>query len=128
MFYPMLLVALGGAIGSLARFGLSAWVIKQVSPMSFPWGTFSVNVLGCFLAGLFLIAAEKIPVLNHEARLFIVTGILGGFTTFSAFGIETLGLLRRGEVFIALSYACLSVVVGLIAMWLAYSVAKLIVN
>jgi CrcB protein len=128
MFYPILLVAVGGALGSLARFGLSAWVIKQVNPIHFPWGTFTVNVLGCFLAGIFLLTAEKIPVLNQEARLFLVTGILGGFTTFSAFGIETLGLLRRGEVLIALSYACLSVIAGLIAMWLAYSLGKLILS
>lgn len=126
--HPLILVALGGAIGSMARYGVSAVVIKQVNPTHFPWGTFSVNILGCLLAGVFLLAAESMQSISQDTRLFIVTGLLGGFTTFSAFGIETLGLLRRGEVFIALSYASLSIIVGVCAMWLSYSLLKVIIN
>lgn len=124
MLHPLVLVAIGGALGSMARYGLSALIIRQVNPVSFPWPTFGVNVLGCLCAGIFLVAAEQFSAVNEEARLFIVTGLLGGFTTFSAFGIETLSLIRRGEWLIAASYASLSVIVGLCAMWLAYSSFK----
>ena len=128
MIHPLILVAMGGAIGSMARYGVSALVIKQVNPTHFPWGTFSVNILGCLLAGVFLLAAESMQSISQEARLFVVTGLLGGFTTFSAFGIETLGLLRRGEVLIAISYASLSIIVGILAMWLSYSLLKVMFN
>lgn len=124
MLHPLLLVAIGGALGSMARYGLSALIVRQVNPVHFPWGTFSVNILGCLFAGVFLVAAEQFPALNQEARLFIVTGLLGGFTTFSAFGIETLSLIRRGELLIAFSYASLSVILGVCAMWLAYTFLK----
>ena len=128
MIHPLIWVALGGAIGSMARFGVSAFVVKQVNPINFPWGTFSVNVLGCMLAGVFLVVAESMQSISQEARLFIVTGLLGGFTTFSAFGIETLGLIKRGELLIALSYASLSIIVGVMAMWLSYSLLKVMLN
>ena len=128
MIHPLILVAMGGAIGSMARFGVSSLVVKQVNPVNFPWGTFSVNILGCMLAGVFLLVAESMQSISQEARLFVVTGLLGGFTTFSAFGIETLGLLRRGEMLIAISYASLSIIVGVLAMWLSYSLLKVMFN
>ena len=128
MIHPLILVAMGGAIGSMARFGISSLVVKQVNPVNFPWGTFSVNILGCMLAGEFLLVAESMQSISQEARLFVVTGLLGGFTTFSAFGIETLGLLRRGEMLIAISYASLSIIVGVLAMWLSYSLLKVMFN
>lgn len=128
MIHPLILVAMGGAIGSMARYGVSSLVVKQVNPVNFPWGTFSVNVLGCMLAGVFLLVAESMQSISQEARLFVVTGLLGGFTTFSAFGIETLGLLRRGEMLIAISYASLSIIVGVLAMWLSYSLLKVMFN
>lgn len=126
MIPPLVWVALGGAIGSMARYGLSAFVVKQANPIHFPWGTFSVNILGCMLAGIFLLLAESMQTMSQDVRLFIVTGVLGGFTTFSAFGIETLALIRRGELFIAFSYASLSVILGVCAMWLTYSVLKML--
>ncbi len=128
MIHPLIWVALGGAIGSMVRYSVSAFVVKQVNPVHFPWGTFSVNILGCMLAGVFLLVAESVQSISQEARLFIVTGLLGGFTTFSAFGIETLGLIRRGEILIALSYASLSIIVGVCAMWLTYSMVKMVLN
>ena len=128
MIHPLILVAMGGAIGSMARYGISSLVVKQVNPVNFPWGTFSVNILGCMLAGVFLLVAESMQSISQEARLFFVTGLLGGFTTFSAFGIETLGLLRRGEMLIAISYASLSIIVGVLAMWLSYSLLKVMFN
>lgn len=124
--HPVILVAIGGALGSLARYGLSSLVMQQVQPVLFPWPTFSVNILGCMFAGLFLAVAENLDLITSDARLFIVTGLLGGFTTFSAFGIETLSLIRRGELWVALSYVSLSVVVGVAAMWLSYYLLKMV--
>lgn len=128
MLPPWLLVMIGGAIGSLARFGLSSFIVRQVNPVNFPWGTFSVNIVGCALAGVFLVTAEHLPSVSQDARIFIVTGLLGGFTTFSAFGIETLGLIRRGDWLIAASYAGCSVVAGVLAMWLTYIFLKTVIS
>lgn len=128
MFHPAILVAVGGAIGALSRYGLAALVVRQFNPVNFPWGTFVVNLLGCTLAGLFLICAEQFKSVDEQARLFLVTGILGGFTTFSAFGIETLGLIRRGEWLIAVGYTTSSVVLGVLLMWLVYAGVKLLLN
>lgn len=128
MFHPVILVAVGGAIGALSRYGLAALVVRHMNAANFPWGTFAVNLLGCALAGLFLVCAEQFKSVDEQARLFFVTGILGGFTTFSAFGIETLGLIRRGEWLIALSYTTSSVVLGVLLMWLVYAGFKLLLN
>jgi fluoride exporter len=116
----ILLVALGGAIGSVARFKLSGWVLQQASHWRFPAGTFAVNVIGCFIAGLLAGLAVKQDVFTPEARVFLFTGLLGGFTTFSAFGLETLVLFKRGEAGVAIANAVASVAVGLIVAWLGY--------
>lgn len=128
MLHPLILVALGGALGSMARYGLSSLMLKQLDPFKFPWPTFCVNVLGCLCAGVFLAVSERADGVNAETRLLIVTGVLGGFTTFSAFGMETFTLIRRGDLLIALSYASLSVMAGLCAMWLAYMLIKLMLS
>ncbi len=116
-----LLVAAGGGLGACARYALSTWVMQVAVHSRFPWGTFTVNVLGCLVAGLLLALGDKLQLFSVEARLFLFTGILGGFTTFSAFGVETINLLRRDEIFIALTYVGLSVLCGLAALWLAYA-------
>lgn len=126
MLHPLILVALGGALGSMARYGLSSLMIRQLDPFKFPWPTFCVNVLGCLRAGLFLAVSERGDGVSAETRLLVVTGLLGGFTTFSAFGMETLSLIRRGDLLMALSYVSLSVIMGLCAMWLAYALMKLV--
>ena len=114
----MLLVALGGAIGSVARYRLSGLVLHHTIDWRFPAGTFAVNVLGCLTAGVLAGLAGKHDLLSPEARLLLFTGVLGGFTTFSAFGLETMFLLRRGEVWIAAANVLGSVVAGLLALWL----------
>jgi len=121
----MLLVAIGGAIGSVARFRLSGLVLHQAVDWKFPIGTFVVNVLGCLVAGLLAGLAEKHDLFSADLRLFLFTGIAGGFTTFSAFSLETMFLLRRGELGIAALYVLLSVALGLLAMWLAFRVVSL---
>ncbi len=116
----VLLVALGGALGSVARFKLSGWVLHQTPNWRFPAGTLAVNLIGCFIAGLLAGMAVKHDVFTAEARLFLFTGLLGGFTTFSAFGLETLLLFKRGEAGVALANVVVSVVVGLLVAWLGY--------
>ena len=117
-----LIVALGGGLGACARYGLSGLLLPYTMQEKFPWPTFAVNVLGCFVAGLLFAVAEKQHVLSANQRLFLFTGVLGGFTTFSAFGIETFHLLRRGEYLIAGSYVIFSIVCGLGALILAHKV------
>ncbi|GGK16923.1 fluoride efflux transporter CrcB [Luteimonas terricola] len=109
-------VGLGGFLGSVARY--AAAVALGAAPTDrFPWATFAVNCLGCLLIGVLVGASAKASV-SEPVRLFLVTGILGGFTTFSAFGLEALTLLRRGETSLALLYILGSVLVGIAAVWL----------
>lgn len=119
----ILLVALGGAIGSITRFKLSGWVLHHAANWRFPIGTFVVNVIGCFIAGLLAGMAVKQDVFSPEARVFLFTGMLGGFTTFSAFGLETLLLFKRGEAGVAIANAVVSVAVGLIVAWVGYGLS-----
>jgi CrcB protein len=119
----ILLVAIGGAFGSVARYKLSGWVLHHALDWRFPAGTFTVNVVGCLLAGVLAGFAEKQNLLSPETRLLLFTGVLGGFTTFSAFGLETMHLLRRGDVLIAGANVVLSVLAGLAALWLGLAMA-----
>jgi len=105
------LVACGGALGAVARYGLSQFMRAHVSAYQFPWATFVVNVLGCLAAGILAALAERFEI-SPNIRILFFTGILGGFTTFSAFGLETVTLLKQGEWVIASLYVVLSVVVG----------------
>jgi CrcB protein len=120
----ILLVALGGAAGSVARYKLSGWILHHTLDWKLPAGTFAVNVAGCLLAGVLAGLAEKHELFTPEARLLLFTGLLGGFTTFSAFGLETMYLLRKGEVLVAGSNVVLSVAAGLLALWLGMGAAR----
>ena len=117
----LLIVALGGGLGSMGRYLLSGWVLHRSINWQFPLGTFIVNVLGCLLVGLLGGLVVKLDFLSGEMRLFLFTGIAGGFTTFSAFGLETFYLLRKGEVGIAAAYVVLSVIVGMLVLWAGFS-------
>jgi len=119
----MFFVALGGAIGSVARYELTGWVLHRTVTWRFPAGTFVVNVAGCLVAGLLAGVAAKADWLTPDVRLLLFTGLLGGFTTFSAFGLETMLLLRRGEWLVAGGNVIASVVVGLAVLWLAFAAA-----
>ena len=120
----ILIVALGGAIGSVARYKLSDYVLHHTTDWRFPAGTFAVNVAGCLVAGILAGLAEKHDFLSADARLLLFTGLLGGFTTFSAFGLETMFLLKRGEVMVAGANVVLSVVAGIAALWLGLGMAS----
>ncbi|MFT4256464.1 MAG: fluoride efflux transporter CrcB [Pseudoxanthomonas sp.] len=118
-----LLVGFGGALGSVLRWALNNLVSQQVPAMRFPLGIFAINVIGCGIAGALAGLVERHDLLGADTRLFLFTGILGGFTTFSAFGLETMQMLRRGEWALALAYAVGSVVVGVLAAWLGLKLA-----
>lgn len=115
-----LLVAIGGGLGAMARFALSGWILPHTLQQKFPWPTFAVNVLGCLIAGILFALAAKHEAFSPNLRLFLFTGLLGGFTTFSAFGLETAHLLKRGDVGVAIAYVLFSVLCGVGAIALAY--------
>jgi CrcB protein len=117
-----LLVALGGAIGSVLRYETGALVLRQVGTSQFPWGTFTVNVAGCAIAGLLAGLGEHFSYLTADVRLFVFTGFLGGFTTFSAFGVETIALVERGAWGLAAVYVVASALCGLAALWVALKI------
>ena len=119
-------VACGGAIGACLRYGLGLWLSKP--QLLFPWATWSVNVLGCLLAGIFFAFTLKYPVLQQETRLFIMVGVLGGFTTFSSFGLETFQLLRNEQIIIALVYALSSLIVGVIFLAIGFYIFQYLLN
>lgn len=120
----ILLVGLGGFIGSIARYLLGGWVLQMTAQDRFPAGTFMVNVLGCLVIGLLAGVFERHPAFGPDLRLFLFTGLLGGFTTFSAFGLETLYLLRRGDTGMAVLYVLGSVTLGLAAVWLGFKLVE----
>lgn len=116
----LLIVGLGGFIGAAARYKAGGWLLHQTMLEKFPYSTFAVNVVGCLAAGVLAGLVEKHEFFTADTRLFLFTGLLGGFTTFSAFGIDAIYLVRRGELVTAASYAGLSVVVGIAAVWVGF--------
>jgi CrcB protein len=116
---PVLYVALGGAIGAVLRYGVIQQLIMRVHPGAFPLGTMLVNILGALCIGM-IVAKTSHYLMAENARLFLVTGVLGGFTTFSAFSIDTLQLFQRGEIWQAVLYVTLSVLLSLAACALGY--------
>jgi CrcB protein len=118
-----LVVGAGGFLGASARYALGGLVYRLASP-SFPWATLLVNVSGCFAIGLLaVLAGERGPV-GPTGRLFWMVGVLGGFTTFSSFGYETLSLAREGSYTLAAASAVGQVVLGLTAVWAGAVVAR----
>lgn len=118
----LLCIALGGGIGALLRYGLSVWVHRGATPV-FPWATLITNVCGCFLMG-FLAQSVLAAELRETLRLALLVGLLGGFTTFSSFGFETLVLAKAGRLGLAGANVLLSNGAGLAAagagLWLAH--------
>jgi CrcB protein len=107
-------VALGGALGALARYGISGWVYDRIGE-NFPWGTLVVNLVGCLALGL-VVRWLQVSAVAPEVRPFLTIGVLGAFTTFSTFSYETVALLQEGQWLRAGLYMGGSVVLGLIAM------------
>jgi fluoride exporter len=116
-------VALGGAIGSALRYGVNI-AAPRLLGTGFPWATLTVNIVGSFLMGLLSAAlAEKFSD-QPDLRLFLTTGILGGFTTFSAFSLDVFGLMQRGENSTAVIYALASVVLSILAVFSGFMVSR----
>ena len=120
-----ILVGLGGALGSMARYGLAEWLDGNHHE-TLPWGTFGVNLLGSLAIGLLAgwsLAAQKIG-LSDEARLFLMVGLCGGFTTFSSFSLQVFALLRDGYLLRAGGYASASLLLCLLATSLGWLLAQ----
>lgn len=110
----IILVALGGALGAVSRYLVGNIVGKSLGS-AWPYGTFIINILGCFCMGLFMTLIVSREMLPPAARLFLCVGLLGGFTTFSSFGYEALNLFTKGEMMPGLVYAGGSLLLGLAA-------------
>jgi len=122
MWRQILLVGLGGFVGSSARYLVSGWVYRLGE--AFPLGTLAVNVAGCFAIGLLGGVAESRSVLDPQMRLFLLIGLLGGFTTFSTFAYETLALSQDAEILKAILNVTLQVGLGLGAAWIGLAGAR----
>lgn len=115
--YPVLLVGIGGALGSIARY-LSGVAVGRVWPSSFPLATMLINITGSLIMGLFIgWLARTTPAWQADARLFFAIGVLGGFTTLSSFSLDTVVLLERGEVAQAAVYVTVSIAVSIVALF-----------
>ncbi len=118
-----LLVAAGGMIGAVGRYGLSGWIGNATSGR-FPYGTLVVNIIGCLIIGFFLTLGYERFAWSPELRVFVAVGILGGFTTFSTFSFETISLLREGTYYLALFNMLASLVGCLAATFVGVVLAK----
>ena len=120
--FAIILVAVGGAIGSVLRYALSTLVLRA-SGSVFPAGTFAVNLAGCIVVGAIAGAADQRFVLTPEARAFLLIGVLGGFTTFSSYAFESFALMQDGQLLAATVNIVGQVVAGLLGLWVAYVIA-----
>lgn len=118
-------VAVGGAVGSTMRYFVSNWFTARLGP-DFPWGTFTINVSGSFLIGIVLQLAAARAGLNPYVRLFLATGILGGYTTFSTFAYETYGLGAGSLSLLSFGYAVGSVLAGVAAAYIGVILVRVI--
>jgi len=119
----ILLVGIGGALGSIFRYLLGTWTQTASRSIDFPYGTLAVNLIGCFVIGFLSQLAEARGAFTSESRALVFVGILGGFTTFSSFGNDTVNLLRDGETFNALANVGANVILGLMLVWLGRAAA-----
>ena len=123
MINNILLVGSGGALGSIARYVVQRRA-TVIYPASFPWGTFAVNIAGCFLIGLFWGIAFRSFESIENWKLLLMTGFCGGFTTFSAFTLEGVGLLKEQKILLFFLYNAGSVVLGLSATFIGMKITR----
>jgi CrcB protein len=123
MLKTILYIAFGGAIGSVLRFLTSLFVAKFWQN-HFPLATFLTNIVGCFLIGIFIGYLEKNNLTDSNLKWFLITGFCGGFTTFSAFGLENINLFQSNNSFLAFAYIASSIIAGLFAVWLGLFLSK----
>ena len=125
MLKNILLIGLGGFIGSIARYMVSR-LNNHIEWLSIPVGTLAVNIIGSFLIGFLIGISEKSPILTVELRMFLMVGLCGGFTTFSSFSGENLMLMRNGQFLPIFLYTGLSILLGFTAVYLGYISTKLL--
>ena len=123
MIHKFALLALAGALGTLARYG-TAGLVQRIHGTSFPWGTLAVNLTGCFLAGLLWTLFENRWPLSGEARTIVLVGFIGAFTTFSAFILESGELLRSAEWFHATVNLAMQNILGFAALFAGVALAR----
>lgn len=121
----ILLVGLAGLAGTLCRYWLSGAVTRRYGE-AFPFGTLAVNLLGCFAAGLLFHFMQERQTLSETARAAVFVGLLGGFTTFSSYGLQTFALLREGQLGMAALNVFASNLLGLLLVFAGYAAAKLL--
>jgi len=119
----LLLVGLAGLVGTLSRYWLSGVVSRRYGD-TFPFGTLLVNLGGCFLVGLLFYLLQERATVNETVRAVILIGLLGGFTTFSSFGLQTFTMLQDGKFGLAALNMAASNLVGLLLVWAGYTLAK----
>ena len=121
----LVLVALGGAVGAVARYGISGFIARVTRTSPFPYGTLTVNLVGSLALGLLMgLATGGVLTISPRLRIALAIGFLGAFTTFSTFSYETLEALRVGDLRVALLNVVVSVVGTLVACWLGLSLAE----
>jgi CrcB protein len=121
----ILLVLLGGALGTGCRYWLSTFVYSVIEKPSFPYANFIINVSGSFIIGILAELFDARVLISPTVRAALLTGVLGGYTTFSSFSLETFALLRDGEMWLALVNALGSVLLGLMAVWMGVRLVQL---
>lgn len=121
----LLLVALGGGIGATTRYLVSDWAAQRFGS-DFPYGTLIVNIVGCFIIGMFMQLVTDRIIVNPYWRLLITVGFVGGLTTFSSFSYETLKLLNDGELAFAMYNLASNMILGFFATWIGIAVAKMV--
>ena len=114
----------GGCLGAALRYALGLGLARAKGDSTFPWETLVINVLGCLAIGVFGTLADSRGLITSAARVFVIAGVLGGFTTYSAFGYETFQLLRNGQAAAALGSVALQLVLGLFAVWAGAAITR----
>ncbi|MBP0126876.1 MAG: fluoride efflux transporter CrcB [Nitrospira sp.] len=122
----LVLIGAGGFLGSILRYLVSGFAQSLSQSTVFPYGTLAVNMLGCLCIGFLSRLCTSSALISADTQAFLVVGILGGFTTFSAFGNETMNLIREGEAALALLNVGAQVLLGLGAVWFGYTLAAAI--
>jgi CrcB protein len=119
----ILFIFFGGGIGSVARYLVNRWVMGMVTSV-YPYGTFLVNITGCFLIGFFVFSSSRLGMHSLNWRWFLVTGLCGGYTTFSSFSFENVQLITDQHFFLMILYTILSIALGFLATYMGILLAR----